>query len=64
MKVEEVTHHCPECGEELKQVIWGNMFDWDVADCPHCGFSGELDTMTGFDPDGDVWQIKKEEVES
>lgn len=61
MTPEEAKHNCPRCGAALKAVIWGNLFDWDYADCPECGYSGELDTATGCDPDGSIWQMKREE---
>lgn len=61
MKLEDVKHHCPRCGAELTLVIWGCMWDWDTAECPKCGYDGELDTMTGVDPDGSIWQTAKPE---
>lgn len=58
---EEPTFHCPKCGAKLGLVIWGGGWDWDYTGepCSECGYEGELDTMTGFDPDGSVWQDNK-----
>ncbi|MPN31378.1 hypothetical protein SDC9_178852 [bioreactor metagenome] len=50
---------CPKCGAEIIAPMWGCGIDWDYGHCDHCGYDGELDTMTGTDPDGSVWQSKK-----
>lgn len=53
---------CPKCGSQLFR-MWGDGWDWDRAICPDrdCDYDKELDTMTGTDPDGSVWQWEKEE---
>jgi len=55
--------HCPQCGALLELYIWGNGWDWDlpVKPCPNCGYDDFLDTMTGTDPDGTVWQQERED---
>ena len=56
---------CPKCGAPISIALWGAGWDWDymVEPCSQCGYEGELNTMTGFDPDGSVWQDRKENYE-
>ena len=63
MTIDEVKFICPRCGGELTAVIWGCGWDWDYTGepCRKCGYQGELDTMTGTDPDGSIYQTKKGE---
>lgn len=51
---------CPKCGGQLLR-MWGYGWDWDHALCSTrgCDYDVELDEMTGYDPDGSVWQRKK-----
>lgn len=55
---------CPKCGSQLLR-MWGEGWDWDHAICPErgCDYDLELDVMTGHDPDGSIWQEKKEHEE-
>lgn len=66
-KVEKTTvkFKCPRCGEEIPLVIWGQGWDWDMPahPCEHCGYDDYLDTMTGHDPDGSIYQVTKEEFD-
>ena len=54
---------CPRCGQRLIRV-WGNQYDYDMAVCDTrgCDFEGlELDESTGFDIDGTVYQMIRED---
>lgn len=56
--------YCPKCKAEITNpVIWGQGWEQDDGDCESCGYSGLLDTMTGHDPDGSVWQVNLEDDE-
>lgn len=56
--------HCPKCQAEITNpVIWGQGWDFDSAKCEQCGYDGDLNTITGHDPDGSVWQHECEEEE-
>lgn len=59
----EVKFTCPKCNAIIINPIWGCGWDWDYGTCSICGYDGELDTMTGIDPDGTTWQIEKEYYE-
>lgn len=48
--------HCPQCGKELIRVFYGEMWDWDWAECEYCGYDGYLDSMTFHDSDGTLSQ--------
>lgn len=52
---------CPKCGCGLFR-LWGYGWGWDHAMCVNrdCDYDVELDEMTGHNPDGSVWQRKKE----
>lgn len=54
---------CPKCGHDIPLVVWGQGWTWDfpVHPCENCGYDGELDTITGNDPDGSVYQEIREE---
>lgn len=55
--------HCPQCSAEITNpVAWGQGWDFDSAKC-ECGYDGDLNTITGYDPDGSVWQHVCEEEE-
>ena len=55
---------CPKCGSEITTaVVWGHGWDWDYANCLECGYDGELDTMTGIDQDGSIYQSHKQDFD-
>lgn len=64
MKLNDVKFHCTKCGARITApVIWVYGWDWDQGTCDACGYDGELDTMTGEDPDGSFWQTNKKDFE-
>ena len=62
---EEPVFHCPRCGAEISPVVWGCGWDYDstAEPCQNCGYEGYLETITGVDPDGTVWQWDYSEEE-
>lgn len=63
---EKPVFHCPWCGLEISPVIWGCGWDRDsfgAHPCPNCKYDGYLETVTGEDPDGTVWQWDYSEEE-
>ena len=58
---------CPKCKREIDvPIIWGCGWDRDsfgAHPCPNCGYDGYLETMTGEDEDGTVWQFDYSEPE-
>lgn len=63
MNKSKMKFNCPRCGDIIKLPIWGCGWYYDHGKCDKCNYDGELDTMTGTDPDGTEWQIKKDDGE-
>lgn len=59
---------CPKCKREIDvPIVWGCGWGRDsfgAHPCPNCKYDGYLDTVTGEDPDGTVWQWDYSEEES
>ena len=62
---EKPVFHCPRCGAEISSVVFGCGWDYDstAKPCPNCKYDGSLETITGVDPDGTVWQLDYSEEE-
>lgn len=59
-----MSKQCPICKQETVVKVDGMGWDWDREWCMSkgCDYDVELDTMTGVDPDGSTWVMKKEDI--
>ena len=53
---------CPKCSTPLVR-LWGHGWDWDLAICTAkgCDYEEELNESTGFDVDGAIFTINKDD---